>query len=184
MNCWKSVNLEKQYGETLIFIMSFIVMFVSFIILYIPILMTFGTKPLHDEYFIPFFISFIGLYPAHKLLHLIPFMVTKYKVQMEWKVFAHLFPQMTIKVTEPVKKRVYILALLLPFLVINSLILIALMLLPHYVHYITILLSYHLGICLADFIYLKCMRHTPANCFIEESETGYSILLEREASFK
>lgn len=182
MNCWKSFNVEKQYGEKFFVIMSFIVILGTFILLYVPILILFGEKPLYDNHLLFFILSFLAIYPVHKCFHFLPLVITRHKFIIQWKVIAYIFPQIMLIVKEPVKKGIYVISLICPFIILNAVIFTGITLFPHYVHYFTILLSFHLGICFTDFVYLKYLVKSPANCFIEESADGYSILTEKKAS--
>lgn len=51
---------------------------------------------------------------------------------------------------------------------------------PKYVHYTTLLLSLHNGICMNDWIYLKSLLYSPSESFIEENDEGYEILTMSE----
>lgn len=48
---------------------------------------------------------------------------------------------------------------------------------PQYVHYATILLAYHIGICAVDLFYAKAVISAPKGALVEENEDGYEILV-------
>jgi hypothetical protein len=50
-----------------------------------------------------------------------------------------------------------------------------------YAHYFTILLSFHLGLCVHDFIAIKNLFGSPARSFVEEHGAGYTILVMEES---
>ena len=49
---------------------------------------------------------------------------------------------------------------------------------PQYVHYATILLAYHIGICAVDLFYVKSIISAPKDALVEENEDGYEILVD------
>lgn len=50
---------------------------------------------------------------------------------------------------------------------------------PAYIHYFTIILSLHIGLCVSDFITLKNVLNSPQNCYVEEHEDGIEILISK-----
>lgn len=177
MHCWKAINFSKQYGGQRIFILSSITMLFTFILLYIPITYFFLPETLNDNYFIFFLIGLLMLYPAHKILHYLPIFHLGKKVKKELRMIFGIIPAISIRVNEPVQRSTFIIALAMPFIVLNLGLLGACFLSPHYVHYFTILLAVHVGICVPDFICAKNILSAPAHSYIEENEDGFEILV-------
>lgn len=178
MHCWKSINLNKQYGYQKICILSLLTMLLSFVTIYTIISLGFADGKLRDDYTIMFIGGLIILYPIHKLLHLLPllFAVNKLKMQTGPLKFC---PTFSIKVKEPISKRLFLLALLTPIVIGSSFLLFCALLYPSYAHYFTILLSLHIGICVSDIISLKNVMNSPQKCFVEENEDGFEILISK-----
>ncbi len=82
---------------------------------------------------------------------------------------------MRIKTLIP--KNRYILTLLVPFILINSLLIILVLIFPQYAHYLCLLLAYHCSICLIDILYVKNLLLAPKDSVIEETPKGYEILV-------
>jgi hypothetical protein len=84
-------------------------------------------------------------------------------------------------VNEPIKKWLFLTASLMPFVIINPLLIFACYLFPHYVHYLTIILAFHVGMCVSDMISVKNVLFAPKGSFIEENDDGIEILIKNNA---
>jgi hypothetical protein len=175
MHCWKTINLEKQFGHSRVMLLSCLVMMMVFTIIYVPVNLILS-EDLYDTHFYMFLIGLLLIYPLHKLLHLVPILsyLTKIKYQVKRQLF--FIPIVSLRVGEPIPKNRFVLALVFPFFSINAVLLAGCILMPHYSHYFTILTAYHTGICTVDFLYAKCLLYSPRDAMIEENEDGYEIL--------
>lgn len=86
-------------------------------------------------------------------------------------------PILSIRIKEPVPKALFLFALLAPFFIINSMLITGAFMMPEFGHYFTMLLAYHCGLCLIDLLYIKNLARSPKKALIEETETGYEILV-------
>jgi hypothetical protein len=86
-------------------------------------------------------------------------------------------PIVSIRIKEPIPKTRFLFALLLPFILINSLLITGAFTFPVFGHYFTMLLAFHCGLCLIDLLYVKNLQRSPKKALIEETETGYEILV-------
>ncbi|WAA08716.1 DUF3267 domain-containing protein [Fervidibacillus albus] len=172
MHCWKTVKIDQLYGEWQLIGFSGITIFVAYTLIFLPLSFLLDLRNIHDDYFFVFVAVLLSLYPIHKAVHLIALSVLKGKIVLlrrklyRWRII----------VAEPMEKKKYMVALLMPFFLLNSVLLIAIFMFPSYFHYTAFLLAFHIGVCVPDFIYLKSMFHSPVNCLIEESDEGYEIL--------
>lgn len=180
MNCWKTINISKQYGSKRLFFLSSLTMLFSFIILYVPV--TYLTiSPPKSNYFFVLLFSLCLMYPLHKLFHYLPIahLGNRVKKSIEYGGF---LPIICIRVHEPIKKWTFLSALFFPFIAIGLIILIGFTLFPNYSHYFTILLAYHIGLCVSDFICAKNVLFAPRHSYIEENDDGFEILVYKSAS--
>ncbi|MBO0993615.1 DUF3267 domain-containing protein [Bacillus sp. SD088] len=177
MHCWKSFNVNRKYHFLRIFTTSSFISLLVFLFIYV-LIQTMASGQLKDNHALTFFIILILLYPLHKFCHLLPLRCAygKIKLKIEW--YFHILPIMQLNIFTPVSKAQYSLALIFPFIIINSILIAALFLFPSYRHYIAILLSYHIGLCTPDFKFLKTLLASPSGSFIEETENGYEILVK------
>ncbi|RFU62270.1 DUF3267 domain-containing protein [Bacillus sp. V59.32b] len=180
MNCWKSINLTRQYGNQKMFALSLLTMLISFVSLYTFISVLFKETVFYDDYSILFTISVLSLYPVHKLLHYLPLSLHSEKLKAEVQYKWGIVPVCKVKVDSLISKQFFLLVLLMPFMVVSISLLLCAVVFTHYAHYFTILLSLHAGLCVSDFISLKNVIGSPARSFIEENEEGYAILIRRD----
>ncbi|MFB6465227.1 DUF3267 domain-containing protein [Cytobacillus sp. Hz8] len=179
MNCWKTINFSKQYGSHRLFILSSLTMFFTFILLYVPSTYFFVSYKHDNHYFIFFVLGLLLLYPIHKLLHYLPLAHLGNKVVKKMGINKYYLPTIMVRINEPISKNLFLLTLTIPFFVITLFFVVACYLFPHYVHYFTILIAFHVGICAPDFIRVKNILFAPKDSFIEESKDGIEILVLR-----
>ena len=171
MQCWKSINIDRQYGNQKIFFLSIMTMLVSFLAIFPFATLGYGATDFQDGHPLLFFGAIVLMYPLHKLLHGLPLVFVAKKLKLDFRHFA-------IKVNEPISKLLYLMALLTPFTVTSVLIFLFSAEFPEYFHYWSILFSINTGMSLTDFLKVKSVVASPFKSFIEESETGYEILVE------
>jgi hypothetical protein len=178
MNCWKTVNFSKQYGNNRLFILSLFTTLLSFIILYVPIAYL-SVSPLKSNHFLLLVLGLIFMYPIHKLLHFLPILHLGNRVKKTVELLCGVMPIISVRVHEPLGKWTFLLALFCPFFIIGSIIMSGFILFPNYSHYLTILLAYHIGMCVADFIRAKNVLFAPNHSYIEENDEGFEILVRK-----
>ncbi len=176
LHCWKTINVKKQYGFDRIFMLSSLLVLAVFSFFYV-MLEIIHDNPLSDERFMVFLISFILLYPTHKAIHFIPLIRYRNRIRFSLKTQFGFMPILAIRIKEPVPKALFLFALLAPFFIINSLLIAGAFIFPEFGHYFTMLLAYHCGLCLIDLLYIKNLARSPKKALIEETETGYEILI-------
>jgi Putative zincin peptidase len=176
MHCWKTINLERQFGFYRVFLLSSIIMMMVFSFIYVPINLVYSNS-FYDNHSLVFVFGLLSIYPLHKLIHLLPIFPYVKKMRWRWDRKLLILPIVSLRVDRPISKNLYMIALLAPFLVINSILLYGCIQFPHYSHYFAILLAFHSGICAIDFIYAKQLMNSPKNALIEENEDGYEILI-------
>lgn len=176
MHCWKTINIQHQYGSTRIGILS-VIMFVSVFTGSYVLFNLFQHRQYTDHYFIIFVLALFILYPIHKLLHYITLYDLRDHIALRVKLRFALVPIFHIRLKDPISKNRYVITLFTPFLVINTLLIVLILLFPQYTHYGTLLLACHCTICLMDLLYVKNLLNTPTNAKIEETPRGYEILV-------
>ncbi|MGG3738095.1 DUF3267 domain-containing protein [Aeribacillus pallidus] len=178
MHCWKTINLERQFGFHRIFIISLLIMCLVFSFMFVP-LHSIHSEPLYDRHFLIFLSVLISIYPVHKLLHYLPIVRYTKKIKCQYRFMYKFIPLLMIRVKEPIPKRRFAFALLFPFLVLTPVFILGSHFFPHYVHYFTMMLAFHTGICVTDFIYIKSIWRSPKEALIEENNEGYEILIQQ-----
>ncbi|WP_342471926.1 DUF3267 domain-containing protein [Metasolibacillus sp. FSL H7-0170] len=176
MHCWKTINTVSEYGIvrlTLLAVLTFVSVFcTSYVMTSLQL-----RAPHTDKYLLFFFIAVLLLYPVHKAIHYLALLKYRKKIKFRWKIIFRIVPIMRLRLKEPIPKNRYVLALLTPFLLLNSAFLAVAIFFPPYSHYACLLLGFHSSICLIDLLNVKNLWHAPANSLIEETPKGYEILV-------
>ncbi len=176
LHCWKTINVQKHYGHDRILLMSIISMLAVFSVFYIA-LNVFRHEPVSDKLFPLFIIVLLMIYPVHKLLHFLPLIKVKKHIRFHIKYYFKIVPILKLHVTEPVLKSRYVASLIIPFIVINTILIIGALVFPSFRHYFTLLLAFHSGLCLIDLLYVKHLLKAPKKALIEENDKGFQILI-------
>ncbi|MFS0862516.1 DUF3267 domain-containing protein [Fredinandcohnia sp. 179-A 10B2 NHS] len=176
MTCWKTINLSKDYGFHRITLISFISMFMAFILFYLPLNLMYSSIDLREEGSLFFVLALVLIYPLHELLHIIPFWLSGKRITIILKWYGAV-PVISTRSKYSLSKPFITGVLLTPCLVLTFLLLGACILFPGYIHYFTIAAAINFGLCVPDFIYLKQIIRAPKSCLIEEIEDGYDILI-------
>ncbi|AMW99849.1 DUF3267 domain-containing protein [Rummeliibacillus sp. G93] len=176
MHCWKHINVKKQYGHHRLFLFSAIFMLLAFSFFYIT-MTAYRDSPVTDRLFPLFLAGFLMVYPAHKLLHFLPLARCHNRLRFKLEKQFGVIPLLSIRITEPIIKLRYMIALTIPFVVLNSILIMGGLIYSTYRHYFAILLAYHCGLCVIDLLYVKHLIHSPKKAFIEETDKGFEILI-------
>ncbi|MRX71462.1 DUF3267 domain-containing protein [Bacillus lacus] len=177
MYCWKTVNLSKDYGLHRIVFISVLLSIFSFIMLYLPLNMIHGETVLKSDKFL-FFLALICLtVPIHKCLHVLPLLLCGRRISIKLKKrafysFLHFTPY------SGVHKKLMLISLLTPFLLVTSMMISASMQLPQYLHYFSMIAAFHIGWCVPDFLYIRQLVIAPKSCIIEEYNDDFEILID------
>ncbi|RNF39413.1 DUF3267 domain-containing protein [Planococcus salinus] len=181
MHCWKTINVKKQYGFDRLFMLSSLSGLGVFMIFYVA-LNIFYSATLSDQYFLLFLLSMIALYPLHKLCHFLPLVGCRRSIRLVFKKQLGLIPLISLRIKEPVPKMHFIFALISPFLLINSSIILLVASMPAYSHYFAMLFAFHCALCLTDLVYIRNLSRSPKYALIEETENGFQILVPQVIS--
>lgn len=176
MHCWKTINVKKQYGLDRLYMLSALIGLGVFMSFYIMLNILYSA-PLSDQNFLLFIGAILAVYPLHKLCHFLPLIRCRKCIKLIIKKQLKVFPIVSLHINEPVTKIRFILTLAAPFLLINTTIVGFSLLMPAYIHYFAMLLAYHTALCLTDLIYMRNLAHSPKDAFIEETDTGFEILV-------
>ncbi len=176
MHCWKILNLEQHYGTTRIMILSVIVFLTVFSLSYVTFNL-FHDEHYTDQLFWLFVITVLAIYPVHKYLHFLALYDLRQHLKLRVRTQFYVIPVLHMRIREPLSKNRYILALLTPFIVLNTTILLGTLLFPAYTHYGSLLLAYHCSLCVIDILYVKYLLNSPKDSQIEETPKGYEILV-------
>lgn len=176
MHCWKTINVASEYGTIRLTLIASIIFVMVFSLSYVLASLQLQT-PHTDQYLSFFLLALFVLYPVHKAGHYIALIKYRKNIAFRWKTIYRFVPILRLRLQEPVPKNLYVFALLVPFLTLNSLLLSIAIIFPVYAHYACLLLGFHSSICLMDLLNAKNLWKAPANSLIEETPKGYEILV-------
>lgn len=176
MHCLRTINVEHEYGTTRLVLLTCITFIIVFCFSYIAT--SYNYKSPHtDEGFIYFCLVLPLLYPIHKLTHYVALFNYKKSLSFRFKIKLMIVPIIQMRLKETIPKNRYMITLLAPFFLLNSLLLGLAFFFPQFAHYFCILLSIHCSICLLDILFVKNLWKAPKNAIIEETPKGYEILV-------
>lgn len=183
MHCWKILNIKKDYRRTRLLILSTIIFVLVFSFSFVLIG---ANRPFiyEDRYFSLFVIFFILLYPLHKMVHYFSLFSYRKSVKLKWKLEYKFVPIIHLRIKELIPKNRYMLTLITPFILVNTILILLAAKFPFYSHYLCLLLGYHCSMCLVDLLFLKHLVRAPKQAIIEETPKGYEILVPPSISKK
>lgn len=176
MHCLKTINVEREYGTTRLFLLATIIFIFVFCFSYIGL--SYQYKGFHnDQHIWIVFLLTPFIYPIHKLLHFISLLKYRKMLLFRFKIRYLFVPVVHIRLQQTVPKWHYLITLLTPFIVLNGIFLGSSFYAPQYAHYFSFFLALHTSICLIDLLYTKHLMLAPRNAIIEETPKGYEILV-------
>lgn len=177
MNCWKTVNVQKDLGINRIYLLSFLLGVLSFIFLFLPFSAIHQGYTLRDHGIFPLLISLALLPTIHKLVHFIPLVLMKRSFKLKCRLNKMKFPMVSILSSTKMSKKTSILTLLAPTILLTIPGLIASYFFMEYFAYFLIFSSVNIGLSYTDFIYTGKFIRAPRKCMVENDGTGYDILI-------
>lgn len=179
MNCWKSVNINKEFGHNRVYLLSFLTGLLSFLILYLPFSMVHGTHEMNDHGFLPLLIILFFLPSMHRLMHMLPLMLSYKRLRVKFKFKKRYVPTFTYQCKSKLSKKTSIMMALAPTFLITMPALIMGYVFPNYFAYLVLFASVNIGLSFSDFLYLNYFAKAPKKCLIENAKEGYDILVHQ-----
>jgi hypothetical protein len=176
MNCWKSINIRRDYGTLRITLFSIIVMLSYFIIFYLIFSAFHHEKKFFELGLLPFLLGLCIILPLHKLIHLLPLLLSKTKIEFSFSKNKKL-PLPCFLIEEKVPKNITMLSMLLPFVSLTLIAIIGSILFPNFFHYFAIFSAINLGISVIDLLFIYQISQAPSHAVIENSKVGIDILV-------
>ncbi|MDQ0299871.1 uncharacterized membrane protein YozB (DUF420 family) [Salibacterium salarium] len=180
MNCWKSINLKKEYNPSRLMLLSMSVMITTFVISYLVFSLYYENISYAELGLIDTLLFLLLLFPIHTILHLIPLRFVGVRMQWNLKMSKKKrAPLLLLRFTKPVGRNFYINAMLFPTLFISVVSIVSALTFPSFMLYFVLLFSFNAGLAVYDFIYIKQLLGAPRHCFIEQNKNGMDILLKQ-----
>ncbi|WP_217586016.1 DUF3267 domain-containing protein [Lentibacillus saliphilus] len=182
MNCWKSINIEKDYGSNRLYLMAFLIGIGSFIVLFVPVSMIHGTESVVDKGIVPFILALISLPTLHSLTHMIPVLMVGKPIKIKFKTSIKCLPTFHCYSGSYLSKTLALSSMVLPTIFITIPGLIVSLLMPHIFVYVLAFTAIHIGISLRDFLYIIHILKAPKMAVVENGTADLDILIERTKS--
>ncbi|MCP3026755.1 DUF3267 domain-containing protein [Halobacillus sp. A5] len=177
MNCWKSVNINKEFGLNRVYLLSFLTGLMSFLVLYLPFSIMHGTEDVKDHGFLPLVIILLFLPSIHRLMHILPLLLAYKKVRVNFAFANRMTPTFAYQCKSKLSKSMSILMALSPTFFITAPAIVMSFALPGYFAYLVILAAVNIGLSFSDYLYLNQFIRAPRQCIIENAKDGYDILV-------
>ncbi|WP_366249246.1 DUF3267 domain-containing protein [Terribacillus aidingensis] len=178
MNCWRSVDAQKDLGTNRIFLISTMIGILTFIILY-PMLTLIHPKMKLEE--TGLLLSIISLYMLpliHGITHLIPFWITGKRCEYKLQWSRQFIPTLHFKVRTKTSRIIPFLSLIMPTILITLPLLIGAILMDTMPIYYILLVSVNAGMTFSDGFYLCNLLQAPRKCVIAGTDKSYDILVK------
>ncbi|QDP39721.1 DUF3267 domain-containing protein [Radiobacillus deserti] len=177
MNCWKSINLSKEFGSNRIYLISMIVGLLSFIILYLPFSIIHHSSNVKDYGLFPLLFGLLILPLAHKVAHLVPLLVMNKKIKIKWKNKKKNLPNFSFRTHGKMSKNTSLFVLLSPTVLITIPCIVGGYFIPDFFAYFVLFAAINITFSLEDFLYAAYLVKAPKRCVIDNAQDGYDILI-------
>ncbi|ALX48706.1 DUF3267 domain-containing protein [Lentibacillus amyloliquefaciens] len=180
MNCWQIINFNKEFGINRLYLQSFLVGLLSFIILYIPFSIRHGTSGIDETGVIPLVIGLCLLPILHSFTHILPLIVMNKQARLIYKRNTLLFPIVNYYTKKYLSKKVSLFAAMAPTLLITIPSVAATFLFSDFYVYFLIFTSVHTALTFTDFLYIRYIVKAPKSSYIENSNNEITILVNKD----
>ncbi|MCF6136175.1 DUF3267 domain-containing protein [Pseudalkalibacillus berkeleyi] len=176
MNCFKSINLTRDYGNLRLGLMSTLFSLTYFIV-YFMLFRMFHPETIYSQTgLLPILILVIMVIPLHSLLHCIPIWFTGKKAWIELAENRYSF---FCRIPNVLPKKTALISVSFPLIVLTSLSLVGPLLYPEYLHVFAIISTVNMFYCFKDMIYIFHLWNAPKDSYLEDSATGFQIIVRR-----
>lgn len=179
MNCWKTVNLSREYGANRIYLVSLLNGMLSFIILYLAFSMIHQPGTFKDHGLFPLLLGIAALPALHKLIHILTLISIKKRVKIRLKKKFGFIPSLSFLTKSKMSKSTSLAVLLAPTFCLTVVGILSSYFFAEYYVYFLIFTAVNVGCSSTDYLYIHQMLKAPKRCVIENARDGYDILVQR-----
>ncbi|PAV29300.1 hypothetical protein CIL05_12965 [Virgibacillus profundi] len=178
MNCWKSINFNKEFGHNRIKLVSFLIGLLAFIFLYVPISIAQQSNNVNEAGFLPLMIALLLLPSFHSFMHILPLIIMNKRVKVFYQTKIKFLPVFNYYTKNHLTKKVSLIVALAPTFLITIPGIAASYIYADFYFYLLLFTSIHIGISFIDFLYAIHIIKAPKKAFIENRNNGIDILLK------
>ncbi len=165
-------------GQSRTLLISLLIGVLSFIILYVPFSIYHGTNRSHEAGIIPFIIAICFMPTIHSFMHILPLLIMRKRAKIVYKLKIKFIPVFTYYTKTHITKKVSLIVLLSPTILVSLTGIFATYLFVDYYLYILLFTCMHIGISFIDFWCINQIIRAPKEAFIQNENDGYDILLK------
>lgn len=180
MICWKSINLSKEFGLNRLYLISFLIGLVAFILLYVPFSIMNRSVEMDEAGFIPFIITILLLPAIRSCAHLLPLVMLKKQVKPFNRAKNKIIRDLSYSTKRHLSKDISLLVAIAPTILITIPAIIAAYIFPSFSVYILMFASFHIGLSTIDFLYIAHIMKAPKQSVIENRHDGFDILVKEK----
>jgi len=174
MNCLKTISVENQFGKVRLWFLSIMTM-VGYFLVFFMVFRTFFPSAVLIDHGVSFLLfTLILVLPIHLLLHCLPIWLIGKKAT--FGIRKNQWPYFYYSTKQPLSKQISLLSTSSPAFLLTAISIAAAILLPQYIHYISMMSALNVGVCVYDFLNFKQIKNAPKNCLIEENRDGFYVL--------
>lgn len=178
MNCWKTINFNKEFGINRLYLLSFLTGLLSFIFLYVPFTVMHSTTNINEFGIFPLMLALLLLPLVHALLHILPLIMMNNRTKLIYSRKNKIFPIINYYTRKPVSKKVSLLAAFAPTIFITIPGIMATCLIAEYYVYFLLFTSVHIAMTFTDFLYIINISRAPKRSLIENNNNEFAILVK------
>lgn len=178
MNCWKSINLVKEFGYNRLLLVSFLIGLLAFIVLFVPVSIAHSGEHVKQSGILPFVVSLVLLPTIHSLTHILPLIIMNKRIKVVYKTKTWLLPVFNYYTKYHLTKKASLFVTLAPTFLITIPAITASWVFAGYYVYILLFTAVHIGISFLDILYASYIIKAPRSAYIENSNDGFDILLK------
>ncbi|WP_087973353.1 DUF3267 domain-containing protein [Oceanobacillus rekensis] len=176
MNCWKSINIAKEFGQHRLLLISLIIGVLSFIFLFVPISLLHGTTTVNESGILPFMIALLLLPFLHSFVNMLSLITMQKQTKIYFKSKVKCFP--SFHTEAHLSKLESLMVSLAPTLFITLPGLIASLVVADFYVYILLFTCIHIGITFIDFLHVLHIIKAPRRAYIQNAHDGLDILVK------
>lgn len=182
MNCWKSINVKREYNPKKLRFGALGLMMITFILTYLFFSFWHISPVYADISFIDALLFVAILFPGHILLHYLPlFSVGPHTSLRIERTKKRNLPYVVFRSRKPISKNLYIFSMVFPCLITGLFAAAGAFFMPSLLPYFLLLFAVNAGFAFYDYIYVKQLLAAPKHCFIEKKQHGMHILIKQPA---
>jgi hypothetical protein len=178
MNCWKSINLIKEFGHYRLLFISFLVGLFAFILLYVPISISHHASHVNESGFVIFIIALLLLPAFHSLTHIFSLIIMNKQVKIVCNVRNRFLPVFNYYTKYLLTKRASLFVALAPTLFITIPGIAISCFYAEYYVYTLLFTAVHIGLSFMDILYIAYIMRAHKKAYIEYGTKGFDILLK------